>query len=58
MDDEITDYIEYILSLVEIKRPKMPTFSLSAYTESEYINAINEIMNEYSHLDLEALEKT
>ncbi len=58
MDDEITDYIKYILSLVEIKRPKMPTFSLSAYTESEYINAINEIMNEYSHLDLEALEKT
>ncbi len=58
MDDEITDYIKYILSLVEIKRPKMPTFSLSAYTESEYINAINEIMNECSHLDLEALEKT
>lgn len=58
MDDEITDYIKYILSLVEIKRPKMPTFSLSAYTESEYINAINEIMKEYSHLDLEALEKT
>lgn len=58
MDDEITDYIKYILSLVEIKRPKMPTFSLSAYTESEYIKAINEIMNEYSHLDLEALEKT
>lgn len=58
MDDEITDYIKYILSLVEIKRPKMPTFSLSAYTESEYINSINEIMNEYSHLDLEALEKT
>ena len=58
MDDEITDYIKYILSLVEIKRPKMPTFSLSAYTESEYINAINDIMNEYSHLDLEALEKT
>ncbi len=58
MDDEITDYIKYILSLVEIKRPKMPTFSLSAYTESEYIKAINEIMNECSHLDLEALEKT
>ena len=58
MDDEITDYIKYILSLVEIKRPKMPTFSLSAYTESEYINSINEIMNECSHLDLEALEKT
>lgn len=58
MDDEITDYIKYILSLVEIKRPKMPTFSLSAYTESEYINVINEIMNECSHLDLEALEKT
>ena len=58
MDDEITDYIKYILSLVEIKRPKMPTFSLSAYTESEYIKAIKEIMNVYSHLDLEALEKT
>ena len=35
MDDEINDYVQYILSLVEIKRPKMPSFPISAYSESE-----------------------
>ena len=56
MDDEINDYVQYILSLVEIKRPKMPSFQISAYTESEYISAINEIMNDFSNADLDALK--
>ena len=56
MDDEIYDYVQYILSLVEIKRPKMPSFPISAYTESEYISAINEIMNDFSNADLDALK--
>lgn len=56
MDDEINDYVQYILSLVEIRRPKMPSFPVSAYTENEYILAINEIMSDFSATDLDALK--
>ena len=56
MNDEINDYVQYVLSVMEIRRPEMPSFPISAYTESEYISAINEIMKDFSSIDLETLK--
>ena len=56
MNDEINDYVQYVLSVMEIRRPEMPSFLISAYTESEYISAINEIMKDFSSIDLETLK--
>lgn len=51
MDDVVSEYIQYILKLVEIKRPEMPSFQISAYTENEYNNAIIEINEDFKYAD-------
>ena len=51
MSDEVREYIEYIAKLKEIQKPKMPTFSISAYTDSEYTQAIDAVMKDYENID-------
>ncbi len=51
MDELIREYINYIAHLEEIKRPEMPNFNLSAYTESEYVDTIKELMDAYDLVD-------
>ncbi len=51
MDELIREYVEYISRLNEVKRPNKPKFDISAYTESEYISAINELMLDFDLVD-------
>lgn len=40
MDELVSAYIDYILNLKEVLKPPMPQFDVSAYTDSEYTNAL------------------
>ena len=51
MNEEVNAYIEYLSRLSEIKRPKMPRISISAYTDNEYTNAIYEVMKDFKYID-------
>ncbi len=51
MNEEIREYIVYLSRFLEIKKPKMPNFDISAYTDNEYTLAIDEIMNDFSSVD-------
>ncbi len=57
MEDEVSEYIQYILNLVEIKRPKMPSFPISAYTDNEYTSAIFELLNDFKFADSDILNQ-
>lgn len=51
MDNLVYEYIKYLSRLDSVIKPKMPTFPLAAYTESEYLLAISEIMQDYDKFD-------
>ena len=51
MQREILEYIEYLSNFQELKKPQMPNFNLSAYTDIEYHKAINEINQEFDRFD-------
>lgn len=51
MSELIRKYIEYLSSLKQIDRPKMPKFDLKAYTDSEYTSAINSILADFDVVD-------
>ncbi|MCQ2564443.1 MAG: hypothetical protein MJ152_01090 [Clostridia bacterium] len=51
MDEEVNAYLNYLSSLGEIKKPKMPKFDATAYTDFEYINAISGITSDYEKID-------
>lgn len=51
MQQEILSYIEYLESFNELKKPKMPSFDLKAYTDNEYHKAINEILETFDRVD-------
>lgn len=51
MDEQVYEYIKYINSISEITKPKMPTFDKTAYTENEYIKAINQIEKDFVFTD-------
>ncbi len=55
MKDEIKAYAEYLLNLGVVKKPDMPKFDVSAYTESEYLSTIFEINKDYENIDEEYL---
>ena len=47
----VNAYIEFLHSFTGLERPLMPKFDVSAYTESEYVTAINDIIREYEYID-------
>lgn len=51
MNKLVDAYIEFLLNSRELVRPAMPKFNVSAYTESEYVTAVNEINLEYEFID-------
>ena len=51
MQQEIYGYLEYLNNFKELTRPAMPNFDLSAYSDSEYTNAINAVMNDFENVD-------
>lgn len=51
MNDEIREYIVYLSRFIDIQKPKMPNFEISAYTDNEYVLAIDNIMIDYSKID-------
>ena len=44
-------YIKFLLYFNELERPPMPKFDVFAYTESEYVSAIDEIIRDYEFVD-------
>ena len=57
MNDYVEAYIIFLLNSRELVRPVMPKFNISAYTENEYVTAINEIVKDYEFVDdMEVLE--
>lgn len=51
MNDEVNAYVEYLLKFGELTRPQMPKIDHSAYSDSEYKNAINDVMRDYENVD-------
>jgi len=51
MFEFVNAYIEFLRDFKQLNRPEMPKFNVSAYTESEYLNAINEINLNYEFVD-------
>lgn len=51
MDEQVKAYIEYISNLNECIKPPMPNFDLAAYTENEYIKAVESIENDFAFTD-------
>lgn len=51
MLEENEAYIEFLNNFTQVEKPKMPYFELSAYTDNEYLNAINVINNEFDEID-------
>ena len=55
MNEEIMEYEKYLLNFGEVKKPLMPKFDALAYTDYEYLSAIEIIMAEYYLIDDEYL---
>lgn len=51
MDDEVREYVQYLCRLLEISKPLMPKFDLTAYTDNEYLSAISSVQNDYEAVD-------
>ena len=51
MIDLVEAYIEFLQNFTELERPLMPKFNVSAYTESEYVSAIEDVMRDYDRID-------
>ena len=51
MNEFVNAYIEFLLNFKELALPAMPKFNLLAYTESEYVNAVDEINRDYEFID-------
>ena len=55
MDEEIMAYQEYLLNFGVVKKPQMPKFDVSAYTENEYLSLIFDLMKDFDLVDDEYL---
>lgn len=51
MNKLVEAYVQYVENIKIVKKPKMPSFDISAYTDNEYINAIDNVMKDYSNVD-------
>ena len=51
MIDLVEAYIEFLQNFTELERPLMPKFNVSAYTESEYVSAVEYVMRDYERID-------
>lgn len=51
MLDEVLEYMKYMMEFGELKKPKMPNFDVEAYTDSEYLLAMEKINLDYENVD-------
>ena len=51
MFDEILEYMQHLMNFGELEKPKMPDFDVSAYTDSEYLSAIENVNRDYENVD-------
>ncbi|MBE5741028.1 MAG: hypothetical protein E7351_00625 [Clostridiales bacterium] len=55
MNEEINAYVEYIKKIGTVHRPKMPKFDISAYSDNEYLSAIEGLNVDFDAIDDEYL---
>lgn len=55
MDEEINAYIKYLLDFGMVKKPIMPKFDVTAYTDNEYLSAIFQSLRDFDFFDDEYL---
>ena len=51
MNEEVYEYIKYLLDIVNIDKPNMPKFDTQAYTDNEYALEIEELNGEFDIID-------
>lgn len=51
MNEQVCAYIKYLQQIKQVNKPKMPKFDERAYTENEYVKAINSIENDFKFVD-------
>lgn len=55
MNEEISEYEKYLLNFGMVNKPIMPNFDVLAYTDNEYLSAINQLMVDFEKIDDEYL---
>ena len=55
MDKEIREYEKYLINFGMVKKPKMPKFDISAYTDNEYLSILFESVTAFDLVDDEHL---
>ena len=55
MSEEINEYLRYLLDFRMVEKPQMPKFNHLAYTDNEYVLAIEEIMQDFNLPEDESL---
>ena len=51
MDDEIREYIACLSRNLNVVKPAMPKFDTNAYTDNEYLMAVDDIMRDFDPVD-------
>ena len=51
MNNQVESYIEYLGKMQQFTKPKMPEFDDKAYTENEYVKAIQTIEEDFKNTD-------
>ncbi len=51
MNNQVESYIEYLGKMQQVTKPKMPEFDDKAYTENEYVKAIQTIEEDFKNTD-------
>ena len=51
MEEQVNAYIEFLAGFGVVQKPDMPKFDVSAYTENEYVRAINSIEQDFEFAD-------
>ena len=51
MNDEANEYVVYLSRFKGIRKPPLPKTDLVAYTDSEYIGAIKDVLRDFQNVD-------
>ena len=51
MNEQVNEYIKYLLDMRIVKKPQMPSFDIEAYTDSEYEIAISQLNYDFEMID-------
>ena len=51
MNNLVWAYIDFLMEFNPKEKPTMPKFNFFEYTESEYMNVVDEVMSDYQFVD-------